>query len=406
MRIFITRTVCCLLVNAGLAGEIGAWQAEMLPIEHEVAQDRESGVRLVFVTTASSMDQNLYFHQRSWLADESILLFRSDRTGRSELFGYVEATGELARFTTEGELPIGSVTCARRGNRIFGLRGHTVVAWTVAVKTEDGESEVTLRERKIAELPKNHAIRGGLSENADGRFLALAYRDTAAEFPQHIVAIEIETGKIVPIATVDFPVSHIQFSWSRPDLIMFARSYPEGDRMAKPTDPDAPPNYRLWHIDFSGRPPWPLYPQKPDELVTHECWWTEDRFTFTGAHHVPDESHVKVYDLKTKRISIIGAGSWWPKGSAAQISQRAWWHAAGSPNGRWVVADTFHGNLAIFDAHTTEERTLTTAHRRYGQKNQAHPHPGWAPASDRVVFTSNQKGNPDVVIAHLPKAWN
>ena len=398
--------VCLVLTLAPPASsQTHRWSASVLPPEHKITIDPASGARTVFVTTGEASDTNLYFHYRAWLADESMVVFYSNRTGRSELFGYVETTGELVRLVRSEDPPFGGATCSRHSNRIYAVRGQTVLGLDVAVRIGSGSRKTTVNvhARTIGELPKDGGLRGGLSENADGRLIAFAYTDAKDPKINHIAAMEIETGTIMPIASVDYPVSHLQCSWSRPDLLMFARSYPEGDRMEPSKDPDGPPNYRIWHVDLSGRPPWPIHPQKTGELVTHECWWTEDRLTFCGGHH-PHEQHVKVYDLATRRISIVGAGSWWPDATPAQITKRGWWHAAGSPNGRWVVADTFHGDIVIFDAYTTEERPLSLDHRAYGKGGQ-HPHVGWSPSSDRVIFTSNKRGNPDVVITYLPKRW-
>ena len=52
-------------------------------------------------------DSNLYFHERSWLADESVILFTSKRTNGG-LMGYITATGELIRFNSpQGPLGAG-----------------------------------------------------------------------------------------------------------------------------------------------------------------------------------------------------------------------------------------------------------------------------------------------------------
>jgi hypothetical protein len=390
-----------LFASTGASGGGEAWSCQILPPEREVTRDPVSGARVVFVTRYVGLDQNLYFHERSWLADGSMLVFHSDRAGRMEVYGYLEATGHLVRLGRDGDAPLGAVTCARMGTCIYGVKGDAVVAWSVDIGVGDSPT-VTIHERKVAELPRHGSLTSSLTENADGRLLGFSYQDPDKAGTWRIGAVEVETGVFRPVARLDFGVSHLQFSWSRPDLLMFARGYPGGDRMST-TAPATEPHYRIWLVDLSGRPPRPIYPQKSGELVTHECWWTEDRLTFCGGHHVREESHVKVFDTKTGRISIIGAGSWWPDGSPDQIKKRAWWHAAGSPDGRWVVADNFFGDIVLFDGMTTEERILTTGHRKLGEPS--HPHPGWAPSSDRVVFTSTRRGNPDVVIAYVPKSW-
>lgn len=391
-----------LLAVRSVPAQTASWACEVLPAEHEITTDPISGAKLVFATTRASHDQNLYFHDRSWLSDESMLVFTSDRTGRSELFGYLEATGQLVRLLREDEPGISGVTCSRKGNRIYGMRAGAVVVWSVEVKMGP-PAVVRIEERRITDLTAGSGVLSSLNENADGKYLAYSDREGDEKGIHHVVAIEINSGKKSSLATVTFPVYHVQFSWERPDLVMFARVYPQGDRVPVDQDPSEPAHCRLWHVDFSGRPPRPVYPQVAGELVTHECWWTENRFTFCGGHH-PEESHLKVFDLTTGRINILGAGSWWAEGTPAQITRRAWWHAAGSPDGRWAVADNFHGDVVLFDGKTTRERVLTTGHREFG-KGQPHPHPGWAPSSSRIVFTSNRRGQQDLAIVHVPEGW-
>jgi hypothetical protein len=65
-----------------------------------------------------------------------------------------------------------------------------------------------------------------------------------------------------------------------------------------------------------------------------------------------------------------------------------------------VAADNWHGVIAVIDMRTSHLKILTQNHRVYGRGE--HPHVGWAPDSKSVEFTSNQRGNADVVIAYLP----
>jgi len=98
-----------------------------------------------------------------------------------------------------------------------------------------------------------------------------------------------------------------------------------------------------------------------------------------------------------------GAGGWLPGVEASPLSAINWWHASGSPDGRWVAADNWHGIIALFDAQTTRMHTLTTHHRTYG--GGAHPHVGWDLTGKSVEFTSNKLGSPDVCIGEIPDHW-
>jgi hypothetical protein len=57
-----------------------------------------------------------------------------------------------------------------------------------------------------------------------------------------------------------------------------------------------------------------------------------------------------------------------------------------------VVADTWQGIIALFDAKTTRKRILTRDHRIYGS-GAPHPHAGWDLKGEYVEFTSNKRVN-------------
>ena len=81
------------------------WKCEILPSEHITEFDPKSGAEITFITTNKSNDTNLYFHDNCWLFDGKIMLFNSDRTGRQEIFGYCEKSGELIRFNPAKDSP-------------------------------------------------------------------------------------------------------------------------------------------------------------------------------------------------------------------------------------------------------------------------------------------------------------
>ena len=378
-----------------------SWECRVLPAEREITVDEVTGVRIIFVTTHESADRNLYFHERSWLPDGSMLVFVSRRTGRTEPFGYVETTGELVQLGLSDDPPGSGFSASRYTNSLYLIRDGAVYDWAVElVPGGVGErTKVTVRERMICRLPPGIRLKSSVNENADGTYLSVGIQRSDDD-TNEIVAIEKATGKIVTVTRVPWNISHVQFSWTDPQMIMFARSYEGGDRapMTNPEDRHC----RFWFADFSDRPAWPGYWQRPGELVTHECWWVNGLVTFCGGQR-DEESHVKIFDPQTGVVRIVGAGSWWADGTPFELSRRNWWHAAGDPRGKWVAADNWHGDIVLFDAKTTEERLVTQGHRTYG--SGAHPHVGWAPNGDRVVFTSNRKGNADVCIAIIPENW-
>ncbi|MFO7975277.1 MAG: hypothetical protein R6V12_11655 [Candidatus Hydrogenedentota bacterium] len=382
-------TIIC---GALLASAQDIYQATVFSPENKMVTDPQTGAELIFLTTAKSTDTNLYFHDRSWLSDSSLILFTSNRE-QGGLMGYVVETGELVTFTTD-KGPLGRATAALTGVRFYAIRGNRVLDVALEIEVSDrpntAPSTVILTERLVCELP----AAGGstaLNESCDEKHLSIGL--SGGEFGDKpvILIIDIESGAIQELYRFDDPDAyhaHVQWSRTDPNMLSYA---------------GAP--QRLMLIDIREGIPTNPYKAWPDELVTHESWWVKDQILFCGGIHPKptEDSHVKVLDIHTGEVRIIGEGAWWPDGSDAEIAQRNWWHASGSEDGRWVAADNWHGDIMLFEGKTARPRLLTIGHRTYGKGE--HPHVGWDRAGKQVVFTSHLLGSPNVCVATIPEAW-
>lgn len=371
------------------------WDCQIFPSEQKIEIDPISDAKIIFITTHPANDYNLYFHDRCWLLNDRLMLFISDRTGRSEIFGYLVETGELIRLNRPEDIPAGNPFASRSGDKFYVVRENTIFQWNIDLKLNHG-THAKITEIKLCDFPVGSTPISGLHENSDGTLISFAYKIGELYY---ISIFNKESKKIQVVAALDFPIQHVQFSWTRPDLLSFARSY--GSDTA-PLDPNEPAHARIWFVNTNIKMPVPAFYQKPGELVTHECWWLNDQITFIGGHR-KEEGHVKVLDLKTGEIRIIGAGAWWENGEPAELAKENWWHQSGSPDGTWVAGDNWHGIIAIFNARTTEKKILSSGHRIYG--SGAHLHVGWDLFGKRVQFTSNKLGNPDVCVAIIPEKW-
>ena len=368
------------------------WEAEIYPAEHKITTDSTSGAKLIYVTTDSSTDINLYFDWNCWFEDLSMMTFISQRTGRGELFGYVSKTGELIRLNPREDVNVSTQAFVDlKTHDIYVSTEDAIFQWQVDIGFSIDSTKVEnvqLKERKIVSAPEGSKFFSALSQSADRNLLSATIRTENSD-EESILSVNIQTGKIQTLLTwdKDHYFSHVQFSKYNKYLLRF--SY----------EP-----HRMWIIDT--RNPGEakkIHLQEERELVTHEDWWVNDQLTFCGAYRV-EESHLKIIDIHTQKTRIIGAGSWWEGGTPYELSQYNWWHASGAPNGRWVVADNWHGHIGVTDERTSHMRLLTKNHRIYG--GGEHPHVGWAPDSKSVEFTSHKRGNPDVCIAYLPEVWN
>jgi len=381
-----------------------SWECEVLPPEREILTDPLSGAPMVFITTAPSSDNNLYFHQRSFLPNGSMVFFTSNRSGHQEVYAYLDSTGELVRLQRAGDATYPRVTAGRYENALYVVRDQNVCEWRFEItppKQDGGRSTVKINERVIAQLPDKNSDPSGINDNSDGRALIVGVRFRDRVF-NRIFHIDKQFGAIKEIAHTDYMTTHIQASWDKPDLVMWASEY--SDRAKK--IPEGKIHSRMMMADLSDREPWPVYPQVEGELVTHETFWVDNQITFcsgTQSDGHAEEAHVKVLNLDTGVSRIIGAGAWWPGGSPQEVSKLNWWHQSGAPSGRWVAGDNWHGDIALFSARTARKRLLTREHRTYGQG--AHPHVGWNPDGTKVIFDSNTRGSSDVVICTIPKEW-
>lgn len=372
----------------------GQWSypLHVLPPENRRVIDPVTGVELTYLTT-NTPSRNLYFHDRSWTADGAMILFKNTRGGPSMVTAYIVATGELVPLDTP-EGPIKSATGASRRNTIIGMRGNDLVELTPkidAVRDSAGHSRVTITERRIGTFP----VSAQPSVNLNDQYVALG------RFPS-IWVMDVRTGAVRELVKLgpDYDrLQHIQFSRTNPNLLTFATG-PDKHIAGRPD--------RLWVVDIREGLPRVAYHAAPGELVTHESWWVNDQILFCGGY-VPEDtvgeiSHVKVLDVHTGLVRIVGAGAWWPGGATPDIWRRNWWHASGSEDGRWIAGDTFHGDIVLFDGRTTVPRLLTAGHRTYG--GGEHPEVGWDRTGRHVIFASNKpEGGPWAVVATIPESW-
>ena len=257
---------------------------------------------------------------------------------------------------------------------------------------------MTITERVIVTVPSGST----LNVNYDDTFLSIGIGKT-------VNTIRVSDGRLKEVCRLDPPLAwrgHLQWSRTESNLLSMA----QGQDWRR--DPDALD--RIWVIDPEEGVPRPVYHQIVGELVTHESWWVDDQILFCGAPPplgLPGDperremAHVNALDTTTGNVRIIGAGSWWPEGSDEEVWRRNWWHCAGSEDGRWVVADTFHGDIALFDAPNTRPLLLSSGHRPF-VGSAKHPEPGWDRASRQVIFSSHMLSDEvNACVATIPDGW-
>ncbi len=368
---------------------------EVYPVEHRRMADPETGAELLFLTTNPAHDQNLYYEQRSWLADSSMILFNSSRENGG-LMGYLTATGELVRLTTPSG-GLGGATAAVHRNVVFAFRGSDIVEVSLRPEISDDPattpSKVYADTRVLCTLAERHRPNTSLTESADGTWLAFGAGGRVSNGDASeamVIVVDVTSGELREIYNapgMSFN-GHVVFSRHNPQLLSF------GDSGSWITVLDARTGAKVWrHKMVEG------------EFCTHHCWWVGDTITYCGGYHPQptEDADVKVIDIRTGENRIVGKGAWWPGATPSELAKWNWWHACGHEGGRWIAADNWHGDIGIFHAMTTRTYWLTRGHRTYGKGT--HPEVGWDRRGEQVIFASHMLGNVDVCVATLPKAW-
>lgn len=358
--------------------------------------DPHTGAELTFLTTDPAHDANLYYEQRSWLADSSLILFMSQRN-EGGLMGYLTRTGELVRLATPSG-GLGGATAARDRNSVFALRGMEVIELALRIEPSPDPavipSKVSASERVVTTLPDaTGPANTALTESCDGRLLAVGVGgrgDNKARPDGCVLTISVETGAVKEVfrAPAGQFGGHVVFSRAHPELVSFGET-------------------NCWiHVKNVNTGETVFIHKKVEgEYCTHHMWWTGDTMTFCGGFHLKptEDGDVKVIDVNTGQVRIIGKGSWWPEAKPIDLARWNWWHACGDENGRWVAADNWHGDIGLFHAMTTRTYWLTRGHRTYGKGT--HPEVGWDRRGEQVVFASHMLGNVDVCVATIPPSW-
>ncbi len=134
--------ILALFACAATAAET-SYPLDVLPSESRQMTDPQTGAELLFLTTNPADDQNLYYEQRSWLADSSLILFNSNRKNGG-LMGCLTTTRELVRLVTpKGGL--GGATAAGSRNSVFAMRGADVIELSLRIEASDDPAVPLLR---------------------------------------------------------------------------------------------------------------------------------------------------------------------------------------------------------------------------------------------------------------------
>jgi len=337
----------------------------------ETYRDEKTGAFVRRLTSGDSRDEVIYQTHPMWVKGMNYLVFNSNRLGGGMKPHILESrTGTIRPLSGH---PIDDYVVARKSAAIYALRDDAIFAYDVVRAFHEGAPG-----KWVADWPRDSMGHTGMmSLDATERVLYAGF-SYKRDKEYGVLAIDLPTGKSKPITMVDFQVGHVQANPEIPGLVSFCWE----------TGGDAP--QRMWLVDANDDKARPFYKETYKEWVTHEVWWGPDRMLFTIWPY--DDAH----KAQPHGVAVVDRAT----GDHRIIYQMPAWHTAGSPDGRWVMADDFQRNLWLIDPGTGERRLLTQGHNT--SPAETHPHASFIPDSKGIIFTSSKFGNADVFLVEIP----
>jgi oligogalacturonide lyase len=185
--------------------------------------------------------------------------------------------------------------------------------------------------------------------------------------------MDLQTGAVSVILDTPFLMGHVQANPWVPNEILYCHE----------TGGDAP--QRMWTVRADGTGNRPLFVEGPLDWVTHEAVITRDEVVFNLIGHQPLQrtrpTGIAVINLRNDQVRLYGQVDDNPPDSR---NLGGYWHSNGSPDGRWLVGDTFAGNIWLIDRRDGRQSLLSTGHKM----RPDHAHPTFSPDSRHILIQS------------------
>jgi oligogalacturonide lyase len=396
--------LACLAISPAAANDVG----RTFPSEKRIVIDKVTGAKLQLLTDdPAGGDSKIYQTHPQWAHDGRHVIFRSSKRsadGNAQAFAVDEVSGSIVQLTDGADVMTGSLNVARLTNELFYLRKsegrwqlyavdlEAVFRLAAAGRKRDGRFE-----RRVATLPADYRDSGGwtLDANEKTAYFGVSRSEAPPRLPGQPVpqvpggvrALDLKTGAWRTVIDAPFRMGHVQANPWIPGEILYCWE----------TGGDAP--QRMWIVRSDGSRNRPLYPELPDDWVTHEVFIDKDHVMFNLMGHTPKlrqhMSGVTVVSLRDGTTENVGQTNW--------AEGRSFWHSGATPDGRWGLADDWNGTVWLLDRTNGQRTMLSTGH----MMTPDHNHGDFSPDGTRILIQSGMLSEGkklDLMTVPLP-AW-
>lgn len=350
-------------------------------------KDPVTNIDVIALTTSRHNNSKIYQDRPQWTSDGLYLVFRSSRAD-GQYYAMSMSSFEIVQITTGKNNQL--VHLGWNNNMAYQLRERELIELNLAKLLADSENGIVTKatdyERVIATLPPGVRETSGVALDANEQRLFFIHRLEK----QHsaIYSIDFESAKVDKLIEVPFWANHLQ-----------ANRWVSGEVMYSwETGGDSP--QRIWSMAVGedgvvvNRP---LYEESDEEWVTHEVFMNADHIVFNVMGHIDrlnkNPNGIFILNIRTNELTRL-----------EQAGKGGYWHAYGTEDLKWVVGDTFDGNLYRIDVEASDVRLLTTGHRPNGPSpftREAHSHHSISPDGKWVLFNSSLFTSSDIMLLPL-----
>lgn len=383
---------------------------QRFPSESLTIVDPVTKVKIIALTTSRHNNSKIYQDHPNWTADGRYIVFTSNRNaaaggnltfaspaarrGTRQFYALSMDTHEIVQITTGNT--IGDLLLGHKKNAAFRFRGSQLIELNLAQLLSDSEAgkvqDSASYERVVATIPAGLSPGGTCLDFNDNRiyFSTRAGEDTSA-----IYSVDLNHNKTTKLTEVAFRTGHFQ-----------ANPFKSGEMMyCWETGGDAPQRIWILDVDSNGKVTnRPGYPEKADEWVTHEVFVNADNILFNVMGHLDrlqkKPNGIVLYNIRTNKARFLA--------NAKELG--GYWHAAGTPDLKWAVVDTFDGSIYRYDLQNGTAMLLSKGHRPGTQSpfsSQAHAHQSISPDGKWVLINSSLLTDSDLMLIplHPEKAY-